>query len=141
MKFRIKMALVVRVSLFTMLFILIRPLCTSAKNTGFIGEAGPMLFYPVTNNIDLAGKEYLGFRWWRVDLVWTDHFIFKLYKGYNTTAPNLILKQNISSAEYPIKIPASQFELNQVYTWVMVQVFNNGRKSDKSFSSFKIIKK
>lgn len=100
-----------------------------------------MLFSPVTEDIDLNGKVTLEFKWWRVELPWTDRFIFKLYKGYNTTASNLILKQEYSWTEYPIKIPASQFEENQVYTWVLVQVFNGGRKSDKSFSSFKIIKK
>ena len=112
-----------------------------AKNTGFYYEAGPMLLSPVTENIVLTGKEFLEFKWWRVELVWTDHMIFKLYKGYNTTLPNLILKKEAGAFDYPIKIPASQFEENQVYTWVIQQVFTGGRKSDKSFSSFTIIKK
>jgi hypothetical protein len=125
----------------SLLFIFTCPSYCGAKNASFYAEAGPMLFSPVTEDIDLNGKVTLEFKWWRVELPWTDRFIFKLYKGYNTTASNLILKQEYSWTEYPIKIPASQFEENQVYTWVLVQVFNGGRKSDKSFSSFKIIKK
>jgi hypothetical protein len=113
----------------------------AGRNTSFSCEAGPMLFYPVTENIDLAGKGYLEFRWWRVELVWTDHFIFKLYKGYNTTGDNLIFKQDYSGWDYPVKLPASQFEVGQVYTWVLQQVFKGGKKSDRSSSSFKIIKK
>lgn len=113
----------------------------AGRNTGFYNEAGPMLFYPVTDNIDLGGKDYLEFRWWRVDMPWTDHFIFKLFKGYNTTVDSQIFKQNYSPWDYPVRLPASQFEVRQVYTWVIVQVFNGGGKSDKSFSSFKIIRK
>jgi hypothetical protein len=127
--------------LFLVLFALAWTPCVSAKSTGFSYEAGPMLFSPTTENIDLTGKDYLEFRWWRVELPWTDHFIFKLYKGYNTTADNLIFKQDYSGWDYPVKLPSSQFEVGQVYTWVLQQVFNGGRKSDKSFSSFKIIKK
>jgi len=117
------------------------PFSYAGRNTGFYNESGPMLFYPVTDNIELTGKDYLEFRWWRVDMPWTDRFIFKLYKGYNTTADNLIFKQDYSAWDYPIKLPVSRFEVGQVYTWVIVQVFDNGRKSDKSFSSFKITKK
>jgi hypothetical protein len=119
----------------------IEPCYAWVSNAGFFNRAGPGLLYPVTNNIDLTGKEYLAFKWRRGERFWTDHYIFKLYKGYNTTADNLILKAEYRDGGYPIRVPVSEFEESQVYTWVLVQVFIGGRKSDKSFSSFKIIKK
>lgn len=102
---------------------------------------GPRLLYPVTDNIDLKGEAYLEFKWERSNFVDTRSYDFRLYKGYNTTQPNLILKRSVSATEYPIKVESSTFEINQVYTWVLVQVSFGGNKSDKSFSSFKIIKK
>jgi hypothetical protein len=102
---------------------------------------GSYLLYPVTDHIDLAGKEYLEFKWERGALAFTDCFDFRIYKGYDTVGANLIFKQRFSPAEYPVKVPSSMFEINQVYTWVLVQVFTSGQKSDRSHSSFKIIKK
>jgi len=102
---------------------------------------GPRLLYPVTDHIDLTGQDYLEFKWERSDFVNTRSYDFRLYKGYNTVQSTLILKKNVSSTEYPVKIEASTFEINQVYTWVLIRVAFNGNKSDKSFSSFKIIKK
>jgi hypothetical protein len=107
----------------------------------FKSISGPRFLSPTTNDIALAGKDYLEFKWIRARFVETDYFDFRLYKGYNTTEPNLILKQKIPSDTYPIRVPATLFENNQVYTWVLVQVFINGQKSSVSFSSFKIIKK
>jgi hypothetical protein len=102
---------------------------------------GPTLLYPVTNGIVLDGKDFLEFKWIIRDFIETDYFDFRLYRGYNTTAANLIFKERFPLRQYPIKIPANLFEANQVYTWVLVQVFIGGRKSDRSTSSFKIIKK
>ncbi len=101
----------------------------------------PRLLYPIADNINLGGKDYLEFRWILTDLVRTDYFDFRLYKGYNTTGPNLIFKKRYSANELPIRIEASLFEVNQVYTWTLVQVFNSGYKGDKSYSPFKIINK
>ena len=99
------------------------------------------LLYPITDNIDLAGKDYLEFRWIVTDLVRTDYFDFRLYKGYNTTGQNLIFKKRFSADELPVRVAASLFEINQVYTWTLVQVFNNGYKGDKSYGPFKIVNK
>jgi len=100
-----------------------------------------VLLYPTTDDINLSGKNYLEFRWIRTDLARTDYFDFRLYKGYNTVQSSLIFKKQFSSNVFPIEIPASLFENGQVYSWVLVQVFFDGRKGDKSFSSFKIINK
>jgi len=102
---------------------------------------GPYLLSPVTDDIALNGQEVMEFKWERTDLPLTDHFNFKIYKGYCTFADNLIYKEDVSIDKYPITVPASLLEENQVYTWVLIQVYIDGRKTDKSFSSFKIIKK
>lgn len=99
------------------------------NNNDFKSVPGPNLLSPTTNDIVLTGKDKLEFKWMRTDFVNTGHFDFRLYKGYNTTEPNLIFKQNFSLREYPIKVPAALFENNQVYTWVLVQVFINGEKA------------
>ena len=113
--------------------------------TGGRGELssmpGPYLLSPTTDNIDLSARDHLEFKWERTDLVRTGHFDFRLYKGYDTTEKNLILKRQFTPDEYPIKVPASQFEAGQTYTWVLIQVFLDGQKSDSSYSPFKIIKK
>jgi len=99
---------------------------------------GPDLLYPTTDNIDLSGKDTLEFRWVKRDQADTDYYEFKLYKGYVTSADSLFLKQNVTLDDYPVNIPLSKLEKNQVYTWVLTQVFLGGKKSDKSFSSFRI---
>jgi hypothetical protein len=135
-------AIIIYLALFSILSIFVSD---SYCDTWFRGDpqsiAGPILLYPITDDIVLSGKDYLEFKWIRNYFVQTEYFDFRLYKGYNTTAANRIFKQSFSSNEYPIRIPVALFEENQVYTWVLVLVFYDGRKSDKSFSSFKIIKK
>ena len=141
---RIKGAVIICFALFLILFIFTsNSYCDMLlkNNNDFKSIPGPTLLYPTTDDIVLAGRDYLEFKWIRNHFVETDYFDFRLYKGYNTTEPNLILKEKIPSDTYPIKVPSALFESNQVYTWVLVQVFISGEKSDRSFSSFKIIKK
>ncbi|OQB09302.1 MAG: hypothetical protein BWY16_01070 [Candidatus Omnitrophica bacterium ADurb.Bin205] len=102
---------------------------------------GPYLLYLVTDSIDLAGSEYLEFKWRRPYFTYTNYYEFRLYHGYQTIAGNLILKERINIDNYPFKLPAQSVKEGEVYTWVLLQVLNDGRKSDKSFSSFRIIKK
>lgn len=108
---------------------------------GFTSISAPVLLSPTTDNIVLNGKDELEFRWQRTDIVDTDHYELRLYKGYKTVESTLILKQNFPSATYPFKLSASQFEVGQVYTWGLIKVLRDGRKSDTSFSPFTIIKK
>lgn len=108
---------------------------------GFTTISAPVLLSPATDDIDLSGKDTLEFRWQRTDVVDTDHYEFRLYKGYQTVESTLILKQNFPSATFPFKLAASQFEVGQVYTWGLIKVLRDGRKSDSSFSPFKVIKK
>ncbi len=113
----------------------------SQKDRIFNSVSGPDLIYPMTDHIVLAGKDFLEFRWEKADIIKSDHFEFRLYRGYKITASALIFKQNFPRDIYPIKIPIDLLENNQVYTWSLRQVFMNGEKSDRSFSSFKVIKK
>jgi hypothetical protein len=101
---------------------------------------GPKLLYPVTGNIDSSGKDNLEFRWEQVNEVDTQFYDFRLYEGYNTTEENLVFKKEFSASDYPIKVAITMFEKNKIYTWTLIQVFRGGRKSDRSFSSFKIVK-
>jgi hypothetical protein len=110
----------------------------SAAGWNDLSFPGPDLFSPVTDNVNLHGNPYLEFKWRQNNFVSTRYYIFRLYKGFDTITPNLILTKNVSSEEYPFKIEASFFELNQVYSWEVIQVLFSGRKSDKSFASFKI---
>ncbi|MFA5411410.1 MAG: hypothetical protein WC321_06115 [Candidatus Omnitrophota bacterium] len=105
---------------------------------GGSSSSGPRLLYPVTDNISAPAGGFLEFRWERNYLVKTRYYIFKLYKGYDTTASGLILNQQVRVDEYPFRLPAGQFADGRVYTWVLIQVFYNGKKSDKSSASFKI---
>jgi len=99
--------------------------------------SGPYLLHPTSEEVTIPKDGSLEFRWERTDAVTTDQYIFKLYKGRNTAKDDLILKKEVSTDEYPLALPASQFEDGQVYTWVLQQVFLSGNKSDKSFASFK----
>jgi hypothetical protein len=113
----------------------------SSLGSNFAYYPAPELWYPVTQDIDLTGEAVLQFKWRRVDQTKTDHYIFKLYKGYNMLETNLILKENIAPDQYPFKLPKETFEVGQVYTWSLRQVYLNGAKTDIASSPFKIIKK
>jgi len=120
----------------------------SVSRASFVGgeslyenRPGPMLLYPVTDDIDLGGKDTVDFKWERTDFVVTLYYDFRLYKGRQTTQDNLILEKKVYENDYPVSMLSSTFEEGQVYTWMVRQVFNNGMKSDKSYSHFVIKKK
>jgi hypothetical protein len=102
---------------------------------------GPTLIYPITDNIDLSGKDKLEFKWMLGGLANTRYYEFKIYRGYNMYGQYLIYKAQAPADIQEYSVSVSNFEAGQVYTWSIRQVFITGRKSDKSFSSFKIIRK
>jgi len=81
----------------------------------------PRLLYPINDKVIITGNEPLEFRWLN-DYAQVDHFIFKIYKGYNMYADGLIYKQNIPSGENSVKIKSDLFEPGHVYTWSLIQV-------------------
>jgi len=117
---------------------------------GFIGigtvgmfeqQVGPELLSPASEEVDIFQKDSLEFRWLRRSLIGVDHYDFKLYKGYNMYASDLIFQQKVPYQTGSIEVKTTLFEANQVYTWSLVRVSDNGNKSDKSFYSFRAIKK
>ena len=102
--------------------------------------APPRLIHPIADKVTLKENEPLEFQWGANDRGDIDYFDFRLYKGYNTYADNLILKHKIPSDTGSFKVEAKLFEDNQVYTWVLRQVSLAGTKSDPSFDSFTVIK-
>lgn len=111
------------------------------SNALFDSQPGPWLLSPTSEKVDLSGKEFLEFKWLQRVLFGIDHYDFRLYKGYNMYGRDLIFKQNVPYTGSSIKVKAALFENNQVYTWSVVRVGDNGSKSEKSFYSFKVAKK
>ena len=101
---------------------------------------GPLLVYPLGGEVNLSGLDSLEFKWQR-DADDTSYFLFRVYKGYNMYEAALIVKQKVTSSYISNSVKSSLFEDGQVYTWSLVRVIFTGNKSDKSSSSFKVIKK
>jgi len=128
--------LIVFFSLFISFFFIPDPVwCRS--NTAEIPVA-PRLIYPLAEEVELSSPT-LEFKWWHADIK-IDRFEFKLYKGGGSTGEVVvekILPFNVSS----FQVESSLLENNQTYTWSLRQVADNGLKSEKSFITFRVIKK
>lgn len=107
---------------------------------GIFFSAPPRLMSPVTDNIDLSGKKTLEFRW-ICEMINTDGFDFRLYKGYNPIASTLIRKEKISKDNTAFNLDAGIFETGQSYTWSLQRTVLSGEKSDRVYASFKVINK
>lgn len=99
----------------------------------------PHLVFPIYDEVTLR-EDYLEFKWWNT-FRGIDRYEFRLYKGYEMYNDNLILKKTLPFNAGSIKVEAQFFENNQVYTWSLIQVADSGEKSEKSFISFRVIKK
>jgi len=114
---------------------------------GFGGRGGfnyipaPRLLSPITDDVDLSGKEFLEFKWTLQNPVAIRGYDFRLYKGYNTSSDTLVFKQQIEGDVDSFQIKSSELEINQVYTWKLRAIGMSGVKSDSSFSPFKIVKR
>jgi hypothetical protein len=112
----------------------------SFQDQGYNFVAEPRLRSPIYDSVTISNDEPVEFSWWN-DVMNTRGFILKLYKGYNMYADNLILKEDLPAGADSFKIKTDLFEEGQVYTWSLIRVSLAGYKSDKSFNSFKVIKK
>jgi hypothetical protein len=119
----------------------------SAGTVSFTLDAGPYnsppeprLKYPIYETAIISGEQPMEFSWWN-DWIDTSGYILKVYKGYNMYAGNLVLKENLPASAVFFKVKADLFEEGKVYTWSLVRVSFAGYKSDKSFNSFKVIKR
>jgi hypothetical protein len=99
----------------------------------------PRLRNPIYDAVILNSTQPLEFSWWN-DVTGTRGMIFKIYKGYNMYEDNLIHKEDLPDSLSSVKIDSALFEDGEIYTWSLVRVGFSGKKSDKSFNSFKIIK-
>ncbi|MDP8260756.1 MAG: hypothetical protein P9M01_00240 [Candidatus Kappaea frigidicola] len=101
----------------------------------------PKIFYPRSENVDIAQKDSLEFKWSSLVGSSTDrrYYDFRLYKGYDITTDNLIYKKEVSPFKSKWNVEANLFQNGQVYTWTLRQVYISG-KSDRSINSFKIHK-
>lgn len=118
-----------------------------ARAVSFTLDAGqyndppsPRLRCPIYDTVTINGDQPLEFSWWN-DVMNTSGFILKVYKGYNMYADDLILKENLPADAASFKVKADLFEEGKVYTWSLIRVSVAGYKSDRSFNSFKVIKK
>ncbi|MDD5466022.1 MAG: hypothetical protein PHP73_06780 [Candidatus Omnitrophica bacterium] len=109
-------------------------------DSGLNSAPAPRLRYPVNDTVILPANQPLEFSWWN-DFTQTRGYIFKLYKGYNMSAAKLIFKEELLSDASSIKLKPELFSAGQVYTWSLLRISFGGSKSDKSFNSFKVIKK
>jgi len=98
------------------------------------------MLYPRGETASLQGKSALEFQWSDPIPVNTGGFEFRLYKGYTTTEPNLILKQNLDRDAGSFSVGADKFENGQTYTWTLKRISDDGRKSDLVYNSFTVIK-
>lgn len=114
---------------------------TFQRQSLFQQVPAPTLLYPVTNNINLRNKDFLEFRWERGIENRVSHYVFRLYNGIQTQESSLIIRLEVESGVFPIQVPAEEFQENQTYTWSLQRVAYGGLKSDRSYSSFKIIAK
>jgi hypothetical protein len=118
----------------------------SGRGMGGLGRiadspSSPTLISPVTEDVNLTGKDSLEFKWAPGNATMISYYDFRLYKGYNTVASALILKKEVPGGLESTEIKSDTLEVNQVYTWVLRVVSLGGEKSDKAYDSFKIIKK
>lgn len=135
-----------RVLLIIFLLVIFPVLSTQAGSISFSLESGgyndipqPRLRSPIYDSVILTQNQPMEFKWWN-DVAQTRGFIFKIYKGYNMYAANLMQKEELSSDTSLIQLDSNLFADGQVYTWSLIRVSSNGYKSDKSFNSFKVIK-
>ena len=98
------------------------------------------MLYPTGETASLQGKNALEFQWSDPIAINTGGFDFRLYKGYATTEPSLITKQNLDRDAASISVGADKFENGQVYTWTLKRISDDGRKSDQVYNSFTVVK-
>jgi len=100
----------------------------------------PRLRYPIYETATISGDQGLEFSWWN-NVTNTSGFILKLYKGYNMYADNLMFKENLPAGADSFKAKPDLFVDGEIYTWSLVRISSSGYKSDRSFNSFKVVKK
>jgi hypothetical protein len=103
---------------------------------GFISSGWSDLLGPCTDNAKFNGKKAIQFHWAPSRLGSVYYTDFKLYRGYDTTDQNLLLKERIKGGSAAVSVPKEKFQTGETYTWMINEVSLAGQKSDRSFCSF-----
>ncbi len=124
-------------------FVLILPALAFEFGTKNFSDTPPAtrLSYPIRETLTLGAEKSVEFKWGLGDSIDTDSYDFRLYKGYDMSEENLISKQVLSADTHSLEVDASIFKDGQIYTWSVIRIALSGHKSDRSFSSFRVIKK
>ncbi len=107
----------------------------------FFATPEPRLIRPVSETLDLTGKDTVEFRWspFEGKIHERRFYEFCLYKGREQVAKNIIVKKKIAADVYSLTLSTDIFEDGQVYTWALRQAFFT-QKSDWAYSAFVVIK-
>jgi hypothetical protein len=102
----------------------------------------PVLISPVNDSVDLTGKDSLEFKWSSHESTrgFRRFYDFRLYEGSNLVESALVYKEEVPSEQYAKSLPSKTFENGKTYTWTLKQVYDEGRKSRRSYSTFKVKK-
>jgi hypothetical protein len=111
----------------------------SGRSSLFDRPPAPYLVSPIYDEVSICGG-YLEFKWYNT-FRGIDRYEFRLYKGSQMYQKNLLFKKVLPFSTASIKVEANLFESNQVYTWSLIQIASSGEKSEKSFITFRVIKK
>ena len=90
----------------------------------------------------MTGRDTVEFRWspFEGKIFKRRFYEFRIYKGREQLAKNIIFKQKIAANVSSIALKTDIFEDGQVYTWAVRQAYYD-QKSDWAYSAFVVIKK
>lgn len=100
----------------------------------------PRMLAPIYETATITNNQPLEFRWMIEYPGNTQGYIFRLYNGYNTNEASLIIKEEIPQGAYSFQVKAETFQNGQTYTWTLVRVTSDGKKTETSSNSFRVIK-
>lgn len=102
----------------------------------------PRLIYPVSEKINLEGSKTVAFKWSPHESrsLGRRSYDFRVYKGTEMTAPNLVYNEMLSGEKRKIEVNADIFENGKTYTWSIRQVYRGTGKSTRNFNTFRIVK-
>ncbi len=102
----------------------------------------PRLLSPISEVVDLTGKDTLEFKWSPFEgrLFKRKYYDFRIYKGREMYFKDEIFKQKVPRGTYSVVLKADIFEDGQVYTWAVRQVYDDD-KSDQAYSAFRVVKR
>ena len=98
---------------------------------------------PAGDIVDLSGKKSLDFKWSPHEgrRFGRKYYDFRIYEGTQALGPYLVYKDRVSPEDWTLSLDSGMFKDGGVYTWTMRQVYRSRGKSNRSYSTFKVINK